>query len=98
MIVQVNVVLNRPVVVDSDLTMLFTQSLSTTTILFRTTFTRAIKLNLRLKDDKLFFFNNIFKFKSFFGRYLTRKLQNARPFWQMLRNLLQIVASCIKGN
>ena len=42
MIVQVSVVLNRTVVVDCE-------SLSTTTVLFRTTFTRTIKLNLLLK-------------------------------------------------
>ena len=39
LIVWVKVVLNRTVVVDSE-------SLSTTTVLFRTTFTQTIKLNL----------------------------------------------------
>ena len=44
LIVRVNVVLNRTVVVDYRLSK--RQSLSTTTVLFRTTFTRTIKLNL----------------------------------------------------
>ena len=45
LIVRENVILNRTVVVDSD----SQQSLSTTTVLFRTTFTETIKLNLLLK-------------------------------------------------
>ena len=58
LIVRVNVVLNGTIVVDSDLVRLVsgeqiaeaeTKSLSTTTVLFRTTFTRAIKLKLHFK-------------------------------------------------
>ena len=45
LIVHENVILNRTVVVDSD----SQQWLSTTTVLFRTTFTGTIKLNLLLK-------------------------------------------------
>ena len=48
LIVRMNVVLNRTVVVDSDCQQ-HCNSLSTTTGLFRTTFTRTIKLNLLLK-------------------------------------------------
>ena len=40
-----NVVLNRTVVVDGEY-----ESLSTTTVLFRTAFTRKIKLNLLLPN------------------------------------------------
>ena len=55
LIVRVNVVLNRTIVVDSDfvsgeqIAEAETKSLSTTTVLFRTTFTRKIKLNLHFK-------------------------------------------------
>ena len=63
LIVRVNVVLNRTVVVDSNhlqtLKMITAQvvetsALSTTTVLFRTTFTRTIKLNLLLVFCQLF--------------------------------------------
>ena len=49
LIARVNVVLNRIVVVDSDCVNNIVKSLSTTTGLFRTTFTWTIKLNLLLK-------------------------------------------------
>ena len=59
LIIRVNIVLNRTVFVDSDwrfdnlsgshLQSQKRQSLSTKTVLFRTTFTRMIKLNLLLK-------------------------------------------------
>ena len=101
LIIRVNVVLNRTVVVDSDwhfdnlcgshLQSQKRQSPSTKTVLFRTTFTRTIKLNLLLSTLVIESCYNLFMTHTATSPKITCPSWPLKSEWMMYKVTYQIV-------